>query len=119
MSDSFDQAKDFFFSFCLFVFFFGWFIFERERETSRRGEAERVRENPKQAPYSTEPDTVLNPTNCEVLTGVETQSQKLNRLSHPGAPSKTFSCSCSGLLTFELGRKIGEASAVESAWLGD
>ena len=55
------------------------FIFERERERDRvqcdRGEGQRDREsqNLKQAPdseqaISTEPDTGLKPTNCEIMT---------------------------------------------------
>ena len=49
-------------------------------------------ENRKQASaVSTEPDTGLDPTNPEIMTGAETKSQILNQLSHPGTPTATHS----------------------------
>ena len=35
---------------------------------------------------SVEPNSRLDPTNREIVTGAETKSQMLNPLSHPGTP---------------------------------
>ena len=70
---------------------------ERERMHARtqactnRGGAER--EERERIPsrllaVSAEPDAELDPVNCEIMTCAEIKSQKLNRLSHPGAWKK-------------------------------
>ena len=61
---------------------------ERERENIKRGGAERrgrQRIPSRLHAVSTEPNVGLDPTNHEVMTGAETESQRLNRWSHPGA----------------------------------
>ena len=50
-----------------------------EREEDRKSQA-----GPK---LSAQSDTGLKLTNREIMTGAKTNSQMLNQLSHPGAPS--------------------------------
>ena len=38
-----------------------------------------------------EPDAGLEPTNCEIVTRAEIESQEPNRLSHLGTPHHPFS----------------------------
>ena len=64
-------------------------LFLRERERVHGGGAEREREAERIPTrlhaVSPAPDAGLEPTNGEIMTWVETKSQMLNRLSHPGA----------------------------------
>ena len=71
-------------------------FWEREREREResepewgRGETEREREKIPSRLYtvSTQPDTGLELTNCEMVTLANIRSRSLNQLSHPGAPT--------------------------------
>ena len=66
------------------------YLFLRETEGVSRGGVEREgeRENPKKVLHCqcSEPDVGLKLTNREIMTPAETKSQRINRLSHRGAP---------------------------------
>ena len=53
----------------------------RGREREREGERIQVAS----ALSSTDPDSGLNPMNCEIMASVEIKGWSLNLLSHPGA----------------------------------
>ena len=57
------------------------------------GEAEKEREKIPSRLFtvSTKPNAGLKPTNHEIMTRDEIKSQKLNQLSHPGAPEDNHS----------------------------
>ena len=75
---------------------------QREREGERESQAKNL------FTQSTEPDVVLEPMNCEIMTRAEVKSQMLNRLSHPGAPG-IFKDQCSPL--FSEIRELLQANA--------
>ena len=62
----------------------------REREQGRGRERRRERIPSRLHTVSVEPDTGLDPMNCEAVTGAEISGRPLNRLSHPGAPSSVI-----------------------------
>ena len=77
---------------CLFIFFMlVYFEREREREHTSRGGAERETERERIPSrlhaVSTEPDTGLSLTNCEIMPRAEIRSGVFNCPSHSGAPN--------------------------------
>ena len=78
---------------CLFSLYFLVYLFIlRKGENASGGERERGREREGErvpsrfCTVSAELPAGLEPTNCEIMTWVETKSQMLNQLSHPSAP---------------------------------
>ena len=59
--------------------------FFREHACTKRGGAERERIPSRLSAVSAEPDTGLDPTNCEIMTLAKIKSWTLSWLSHPGA----------------------------------
>ena len=70
------------------IFLLNFILFLRETETAQVGERQRER-GKERIPSrlhaaSTEPNAGLELMNCEIMTWVETKSQMLSWLSHPG-----------------------------------
>ena len=61
---------------------------------SRQGGAEREGERipSRLGAVSTEPNAGLEPPNGQIVTRADAKSRKLNRLSHPGAPTPAHAC---------------------------
>ena len=51
---------------------------DRDRACMSRGRAERERIPSRQYADSMEPNTGIDPTNCEIMTGAEIKSHRLN-----------------------------------------
>ena len=75
-------------TFFIIFFNFKFIYFERERERAEGSGAERRRERipSRLGTVSVEPNTGLDLTNCKIGTWAKIKSQRLNLLTHPGAP---------------------------------
>ena len=65
------------------------FILEEREKDSKLGRGrDRGRETipSRLCALRAEPDAVLDPTNCQIMTWAEIKGQKLSQLSHPGVP---------------------------------